>query len=295
MFLVYCHNCGYSHSLEVFLKENFPGEYKNLKSHIIDSLADGSYTRKDKRQPIVRTMTDAQINDKLRYYLPSVSFDITTEQSDARLERYRGVCVKYLIDRRIPETIFRDFICIHGGPLAGYVGIPFFDESKTNLLHVQGRLVIPNKKVKQAKYMFLKDVDNGIELEGKPIWGQWRVKKDRPIIVCEGTLDACAFENGIATCGATLSETFIRKVKTTYKNRIWCVDNYWLDKAGADLTNRLIELDEDCMIIPKEYNDIKDANDIIRQVFKDEIYIPESFAVKNVYNKKNASILIMKS
>jgi transcription elongation factor Elf1 len=165
MILVYCQNCGYSHSVEVFLKENFPIEYRSLKTHIIDSLADGSFAKKEKRSSIVKNMSDEQIDTLLKQYIPRVSFPIMNEQVDSRLERYRAFCVKYLVDRRIPETIFRDFLCIHGGPLAGYIGIPFYNETKSCLIHIQGRLVIPKKNMKQPKYMFLKDVDNGIELK----------------------------------------------------------------------------------------------------------------------------------
>lgn len=285
LFLVYCHNCGYSHSLEVFLKNNFEEEYRKLKKYIIDSLCDRSAFKKSFKQDVhIKTMSDEQINTKLREYIKMVSFSIGEEQSNTHLEKFRAISIKYLTDRRIPEPIFKDFVCIHAGPLAGYVGIPFFDESKKNLIHVQGRLVISKKDKKQSKYMFLKDLEYNIELENKPIWGQWRVKEDNPVIICEGTLDACAFENGVATCGATLSESFIRNVQKKYKNRIWCVDSYWLDTAGRDLTRRLVKFGESCFIIPHFMIQHKDANDLIKTEFKDFSYIPVDFVKQNIVN-----------
>jgi hypothetical protein len=287
-YLVYCHNCGYSHKFEVFLKNNYPSEYVKLKPYIFESIKNGSFARRResvKFEPVKRLLTDEDINRKLTTYLPMVSFNIMDEQLDTRREKYRALCLKYLIDRRIPEAVFRDFYCIYARSLAGYIGIPFFDKTKKNLLHVQGRLVLPRKNpgYEQQKYLFLKDSDMGVELESKQLWGMWRIQSDKPVIICEGTLDACAFENGVATCGATLSETFIRNIIKQYKNRIWCVDNYFLDKAGRDLTQRLLEMGESCFVIPRNMIDKKDANDLIKDTFKEYTYIPESFIQENTY------------
>jgi hypothetical protein len=284
-YLVYCHHCGYSHKLETFLKNNFPEEYKQLKPFIMEAIKNGTAWRRSRVQyePPKRNLSDEDINKKLTEYLPQVSFNIMDEQVDARKEKYRAYCLKYLVDRRIPEAVFKDFYCVYSRVLAGYVGIPFFDKQKKNLLHIQGRLVLPKKNMQQQKYLFLKDTDMGVELESKQLWGMWRVQEDKPVIICEGTLDACAFENGIATCGATMSETFIRNIIKTYKKRIWCVDNYFVDKAGRDLTQRLLEMNEHCFVIPRHMIDKKDANDLIKDVFKEHTYIPESFVIENTY------------
>jgi transcription elongation factor Elf1 len=284
-YLVYCHNCGYSHKFEIFLKQNFPDEYKNLRPYVLKSMSDGSaFKRTSFRPQVIKNMSDTEVNAKLSIYLPNVSFNVMDEQENQRHEKYRAYCLKYLIDRRIPESIFKDFLCIHAGPLAGYVGIPFYDKTKSNIIHVQGRLVLARKgQHKQQKYMFIKDEKYGIELENKPIWGTWRIIKDSPTIICEGTLDACAFENSVSTCGATVSEFFINNVIDQFPHRIWCVDNYWTDESGRDLTNRLLERGESCFIIPKDLIDMKDANDLIKKVFKHETYIPLTWINANIY------------
>ena len=294
-YLVYCHNCGYSHKFEVFLKTNFPEEYKKLKPYVLKAMSDGSaFSRVTFKQQIVKTMSDDEVNQKLTHYLPMVSFNIMEEQENSRHEKYRAFCLKYLIDRRIPETIFRDFVCIFSGPLAGYIGIPFYDKEKQKIIHMQGRLVLPRKgQTKAQKYLFIKDEKYGIELENKPLWGTWRVIKDLPVMICEGTLDACAFENSISTCGATVSDFFLNNVIKDYPNRIWCVDNYWTDEAGRDLTNRLLMMGEKCFIIPEDQIDKKDANDLIKKVFIDKSHIPMSYVNENVYEGK-ASINLLK-
>lgn len=286
-FLVYCHNCGYSHKLEVFLKKNFPEEFGQLKPYIIKAMSDGSAFRKQSfRQEIIKNLSDDEVHQKLSNYLPKVSFNIMIEQENIRHEKFRAYCLKYLFDRRIPESIFKDFYCIYSGPLAGYIGIPFYDNKKEKIIHIQGRLVLSKKGYTQQKYLFIKDEDHGIELENKPHWGTWRVMKDSVVVICEGTLDACAFQNSISTCGATISDFFVNNVISEYPNRIWCVDNYWNDEAGRDLTNRLLLMGEKCFIIPQEYIDMKDANDLIKLVFKNETFIPMSFVNDNVYEGK---------
>jgi hypothetical protein len=287
-YLVYCHNCGYSHKLEVFLKGNFPEEFRQLRPYVLKAMSDGSaFKRQEYRQEIIKNLSDEEVNRNLLGYLPQVSFNIMEEQTNPRHEKYRAYCLKYLIDRRIPESIFRDFYCIYSGPLAGYVGIPFFDRSKNNIIHLQGRLVLPRKgQTKQQKYLFIKDEQYNIELENKPIWGTWRVMKDQVVMICEGTLDACAFENSVSTCGATISDFFVNNVITEFPNRVWCVDNYWIDEAGRDLTNRLLMMGEKCFIIPRDQIDKKDANDLIKFTFKDKMYIPMSYVNENIYEGK---------
>lgn len=282
--LVYCHNCGYSHQLQVFIKENFPDELSFLRSFILDSIRTGVAFKEEiyKKQ---KTQTDEYKDSVLTTYMSKVAFSIVTPQPIECLETYRQKCIAYVTKRRIPENVYKDFFCVTKGVLAGYIGIPFFNEAKDKLLHIQGRLVIANKKAKQQKYLFLKDSENGVEIENKEVWGSWRVNPETDeVVICEGTLDAAAFETGIATCGATISDSFINSLRLKYKKRVWCVDNYWSDAAGRDLTNRLLNMGEDCFVIPKNLPDCKDANDIITKTFKDVLYIPSDFIQKNIYS-----------
>jgi hypothetical protein len=288
--LVYCHNCGYSHQLQVFIKENFPDELSFLRSFILDSIRTG-VAFKDEKFKKEKTQTDEYRDSILTTYMDNVAFSIMNEQKIECLETYRQKCISYVTDRRIPKDVYKDFFCVTKGVLAGYIGIPFFNETKDKLLHIQGRLVIANKNAKQQKYLFLKDAENGVEIENKEIWGSWRVNAATDeVVICEGTLDAAAFETGIATCGATISDSFINSLRLKYKSRIWCVDNYWHDEAGRDLTNRLLAMGERCFIIPKSIVDCKDANDLIVKIFKEQSYIPKNFIKENIYYDKIGKI-----
>jgi transcription elongation factor Elf1 len=286
LYLVYCHNCGYSHTLDSFLKQNFPHVYADIRVHVVQAIKDGTYFSDHEDTGLINAKPDYVIDRAIRRYLPQFSFAITSKQDDSLHESYRQKCIRYLKDRRIPEYISNEFVCFFKGPMTGYVGIPFYDEKKRYLLHIQGRKVL-NSPQNDAlpKYLFIKDLEHDIEFD-KQIWGQWRKFNDTPVVICEGTLDACAFENGVSTCGATISETFILKIRDKYKSRIWCVDNYWSDVSGRDLTNRLLEMGEDCFIIPKDMLDIKDANDIIKYIFTDTQFIPHDFVQSNIYSGK---------
>jgi hypothetical protein len=283
MYLVYCHNCGYSKSLQRFLKDNFPEEYSSIRPYIMKALADRSYFEDASAIEIEKVAP--RIKDTLLHkHITRIGFYITCPQHGLPDEEsYRHRCIKYLEDRKIPKDVYEDFICINRGDLAGYIGIPSYDENKSNLIHIQGRKVDNTKlNINLPKYMFVKDLEHDIEFE-KPIWGMWRVDASNPVIICEGTLDACAFRNGVSTCGATISESFIQEIIKKYPNRIWCVDNFWLDKAGRDLTNRLLNTyDEKCFVIPEEITDCKDANDLIVKRFIDMEYIPEDFINNNI-------------
>lgn len=283
---VKCHNCGYNTSFEAFLKDMYPHEYEELRTYILESIKTGEVFKK--RKPIVRqkdNITVEETDSKLRLYIKNNSFSVV-EQQEGNFEILRGKVLEYLNNRKIPEEIYNDFFVLTKGPLRGYIGIPFFDENKKNLIHVQGRLFATLGRENPPKYLFLSDKANNIQIESKEIWGKWRTNQENETIICEGTLDACSFKNGIATCGATLGETYILDMCSKYKNRIWCVDSFFYDKEGRKLIKKLLKMGEKCFIIPKSLGNIKDANQLLVNVFKDKDYIPYDYIHENIYDGK---------
>lgn len=286
--MIYCHNCGYSRNYIGFLKANYPHEMDNLKVHQLEHLRSGDFFKKpEPLKKIEPKYTFDQLDFTLRKYAAFNAFPIMEVQENENKEKYRKYCLNYLIGRKITEDIYKTFYCFIKGPLAKYIGIPFFDEKGDKLIHIQGRrMFTPKDEHEEAvnpKYKFLKDVDAGIEIENKPIWGQWRADVQKDVIICEGTLDAPAFENGVATCGASISVTKIESIQKKYPKRIWCIDSFWSDKKGKELTTQLLELGERCFIIPKDMTS-KDANDILKELQIDQI--TNEFVLKNVYEGK---------
>jgi hypothetical protein len=282
--MVYCHNCSYSRSLYGFLKENYPQELVFLKDTFMKSIGDGSAFKK-KMEKVQRAIKPySEIDTKLRYYVKENSFGINDVQDNEKLEKFRQVTLNYFIGRKISKKLIDTLTCFYKGPLKGYAGIPFFDESGKNLIHIQGRRIfnVKNKFEEQInpKYKFLRDVDNGIEIENKPIYNMWGVDARKPVVIVEGTLDSDAFTNGVATCGATISDTFIEDVAKKYPNRIWCPDNYWQDKAGRQLTVKLLQMGETCLVFPKKCPQ-KDANQMVMETGIEKI--SDEFIDSNIY------------
>lgn len=281
---IYCHNCGYSNGFEYFLKDEFPSDYELLREYIIDSVRTGKAFQKKKIQnPVSIPKYKVEENDlKLNQYMNEMSFCISEPQTHSSKEKCRNKCVEYCVNRKIDESIWSEFRFFIKGPLKGYIGIPMWNETKTLLLHIQGRLLIKNKKISnQQKYLFLKDVDYGIDNIQKPLYGLWRVDKSKTVYINEGTLDAPAYgEQGIATCGATISSFFINKIKKQFPHRVWCADNFWNDQAGRKLTERLLGMGESCFIIPPKMKS-KDGNNLLDELNVE--IIPLDFISKHTY------------
>jgi len=286
--LLYCHNCGYSKPYGVYLKYEKPDELENLKEYIFQSIGDGSIFKKNVKTVIQEPKSKFdEVNFKLRKYLSFRSFPIFDEQPNEKKEKFRQFCIKEMKRRNIKEEIYTDFYCIVKGPLSGYLGIPFFDKQQKNLIHIQGRrMFTPRNEYEEShkpKYLFLKDVEADIVLDKKYIWGQWSADKTKDVIVNEGTLNAGFYDNGIATCGARVSDNFILKLKNEYPNRIWAFDNIWTDETGRELTISLLHSGERCFIIPKQFKS-KDGNDLALEMKVDTI--PMEFVLKNTFEGK---------
>lgn len=283
--LIYCHNCGYSRSFYNFLKDYYPAEINLLQEHLLQSVVDGTAFKRNTKDKVKNLVPFSELDVKLRMYLSTRAFKITEVQTDDKKEKYRNHVVEYFKDRHMSKSFSDDIFCVFSGPLKGYAGIPFYDKTGVNLIHVQGRRMFTPKTKElenwNPKYKFLRDAENGIEIENKPIWGSWKVDSEKVVIIVEGTLDADAFGNSIATCGATISEEFIQGVQKMYPNRIWCPDNYWLDAAGNRLTTALLNMDESCLVFPKD-STYKDSNEMVKSLNIDRI--DREFIRNNVYD-----------
>ena len=286
-FQIFCHNCGYSKPYFIYLKNEHPGEVENLKEYFLEAIKDGSAFKPQKVELKEPKSKFNEVDYALRKYLSFRSFPIFDEQPNEKKEKFRKLCLDEMIRRKIPEDIYTDFYCITQGPLKGYLGIPFFDREQRNLIHIQGRRMFnPRNEYEEShcpKYLFLKDAKENIMLDKKYIWGQWRVDRSKTVIVNEGTLYAGFFDNGLATCGARISDNFILKLKNEYPQRIWAFDNIWTDDTGRELTIELLYSNESCFIIPKNFK-AKDGNDLAIEMNVDKI--PNDFIEKNTYKGK---------
>jgi hypothetical protein len=145
-YILFCHNCGYSKPYGLYLKDESPEEISNLKEYFLKSISDGSAFKP--KSIIIEKETKSkfdEINYKLRKYLSYRSFPIFEKQTNEKKERFRLLCLDEMARRKIREEIYSEFYCVTKGPLKGYLGIPFFDKNKTNLIHIQGRRMFSPK------------------------------------------------------------------------------------------------------------------------------------------------------
>lgn len=281
---VYCHNCGYSNGFYQFLKDEFPEALESLKQYVLDSIRTGDFIKKKvtKEPEIDRT---EEFDMKLRCYLQDNAFPLKRKQAHAPKEQCRLKAIEYLTGRKIREDDWSEFFFVFDGQLRGYIGIPMWDARKMNILHVQGRLLFKSRaQEKQEKYLFLKDTAAGIESISKPIFGLWRVDPAKTVYMSEGTLSALAFgKQGLATCGARISRFYISSVHKQFKDVVWSFDNYWVDKTGKEMTDKLLLMGEKCFIPPKGVT-CKDTNDLLFYLDADEI--PSDYVLNNTYEGK---------
>lgn len=285
--MVYCHNCGYSAHFGIFLRDHYPHEQQYLKEFYLESIKDGTAFKKEKASVKDRLNYNfSELDVKLRRYANKHGFHIGKRQEDRTMEKYRKKCLRVFVkERRLPKKFVKGLWCFTTGPLSGYCGIPFYDESGKNLIHWQGRRMWTPEKGSDdekfnPKYKFLKDVKEGIEIEDKPFYGENTVNKKQNVMITEGAIDSQCFENGAATSGATISDSLIREVRKAFPNRIWVPDNIWIDKAGLELAIKLLELRESIFVFPFGTKQ-KDANSYI--VDHSLKLIPEELIRDNTY------------
>jgi len=285
-FHVYCHNCGYSNGFRHFIKDNFPAYQDELNEYVLESIRSGSFRKNKKKIELPSPINSIDENDmKLRCYMDDMSFCINNEQKNKSKEKCRKTAIEYCKSRNIPYEVWKEWRFFTEGPLKGYIGILMWNKNKTLLLHIQGRLLLPSKDIPdQQKYYFIKDTKASIDNIPKPLYGIWRVNPTQRVFVCEGTLDALAFgSQGVATCGAHISDTLIQSVTKQFKNNVWCPDNFWFDEVGQKLTIKLLEMGQSCFIIPKDMKS-KDCNALLDELGVNEI--PKYFIDKNIYKGK---------
>lgn len=286
-FMVFCHNCGYSKPFGFFIKDYFPHELEYLKQYFLESIKNGTAFKKEEQKSSLRNRLNYKYDEldiKLRLYANKHGFSIKDKQENPKLEKYRKKCIKTFTKRNLSKDFIKDLWCFTTGPLGGYCGIPFFSEDK-NIIHWQGRRMWEPVKgsfedKNNPKYKFLKDVEEGIEIESKPFYGEHYVKPQRYVKIAEGVPDALSFQNGLATCGATLSVDIIQELKRKYPKRIWVPDNIWIDNAGRALIDRLLRMKESCFVFPFGTTQ-KDANKYI--VDNKLQHVPEELIQQNTY------------
>jgi hypothetical protein len=97
------------------------------------------------------------------------------------------------------------------------------------------------------------------------------------VFIFEGPLDACFVRNGVAVAGINEGHHRFTPIQLDQLeelklfNKIWVLDNQWIDKAARLKTQVLLEMGECVFIWPEKFKQFKDFNELCVHCGLDEI------------------------
>lgn len=259
---VYCHNCGYSGSLESFLRQVDTSLYQQYK---FESIRENRLNKS-----IIEQHNDSDALAMLRSSRTITGADCQSPLTNAKRidqldENHHAVV--YVASRKIPRDKwhllyyvddFKQFVntVIPNKFQTQYTTsinkprliIPYFDRSG-KCFGFQGRALDPNDHI---RYITIK-IDESID----PIYGLERVDFAKRIYCCEGPIDSLFLPNCLAVSGSHYQSSIIRDLKS----RIVIVpDNERRNKQVTDSIEKLIDDGFSVCLWPQSI-DFKDINE----------------------------------
>lgn len=157
--------------------------------------------------------------------------------------------------------------------------IPFYD-GNNDIVFYQSRKILDT----DATPKYLSKVG-----EEKSLFGFNNISQDfDKIFITEGPIDAFFIKNGLAVAGITQSYNLNltprqeQQFKELFlQEKIWVLDNQYIDKTSKDKTKKLLETGHKVFIWPN--GDFKDLNDLC--IAKKLDSVEPSFILENTYTK----------
>jgi hypothetical protein len=265
---VFCHNCAYSATLLRFVKDFHPQNYERMTSECVSDYV-FSYGKKKKKEKeenfdeIENSLKDAlsqanslgvknkkEVKEKhaAQIYVEKHCVKLTKDCPDSSMIRTIEGFRKVLLDRNIDPSIVDKCYYSLDGDFKKRIIIPFYDKDD-NIYYFQGMAT----EDWQKSYKYLNFDPK------KPLYNEHYVDKNKIVYLVEGLWDSTFLDNAVATLGVSISSTKIREMRKKFPNRVWVMDN---DKIGKSMTEKLLNMDESCVIFPKKYKKIKDLNEL---------------------------------
>jgi transcription elongation factor Elf1 len=275
-YIYYCHNCNTSISFDRYLKEYKPELYNDYKKEIFEF-----QVGINKKEKIYKTEKETlQSNICINYDVLNKLEKITPNSNGW----------KYCIDRKIPKSFIESLYYsynymnfIHSEGIYTFenenkipnkderIIIPIFDKYK-QLTYLQGRSINKNNNLRYMTVELIK--------RSHKIWGENIINKKISILVFEGVLDACYFENALAFLGGSSNMDYIFNEYTPSK-LIYCPDkDVWKNNQIKKIASQFIDRGGRVCLIPKQIKG-KDINDMInngmnineiKEIIKTNIY-----------------------
>ena len=283
--LAYCHNCGYSKKPLTFISDvtNKPlqdiiGEIKNFEIEIDDIIEETPQVKKTIDFSLPEDCINLFDTNQVNYYkdnkIVKLALDVIKSR---RLDK--GINKPNAIYVTLKDKVHKNRLIL-----------PFYDKDQ-KIIFYQSRGLTKKDLYERPKY--LSKVNSERSLYGIH---NLNVNLDN-VFIFEGPIDSYFVENGLATCGITENTdkmfTALQKEQINKLNlyeKIYVLDNQYIDKAALSKSIILVDNDEKVFIWPKELKKFKDFNDICVIGNKDKIK-PE-FILKNTYSGLKAKLLL---
>jgi len=283
--IAYCHNCGYSKKPLTFISDvtNKPlqdiiGEIKNFEIEIDDIIEETPQVRKTIDFSLPEDCINLFDTNQVNYYkdnkIVKLALDVIKSR---RLDK--GINKPNAIYVTLKDKVHKNRLIL-----------PFYDKDQ-KIIFYQSRGLTKKDLYERPKY--LSKVNSERSLYGIH---NLNVNLDN-VFIFEGPIDSYFVENGLATCGITENTdkmfTALQKEQINKLNlyeKIYVLDNQYIDKAALSKSIILVDNDEKVFIWPKELKKFKDFNDICVIGNKDKIK-PE-FILKNTYSGLKAKLLL---
>lgn len=257
VYRVWCHNCNYSSRFSSFLKTYFPDIYKDYIMDIFNEKNDDNHNSGsiNSNIPPPISSSDARLIDKI------------LSRCDKLDDEH--ICIKYLIERKIPKDKWKYLYYIDDMSLIGKLS----EKYKDKFTKKEDRLLIPfydfNGKLIAISCRdirgtsSLKYITANISNDTIPFYGMDRVDINKLVYVVEGPLDSLFLDNCVAAATSDLSKVS----KVIYKDKLVLIpDNQNRNKDIAKLYRRFCQNGFKVFVWPDNYP-YKDINEMVQNGF----------------------------
>jgi len=278
--LIFCHNCGWSGSPAKWVKEVTGKTFLEI---IEDSKSFDNFN--------VSSYKEREIQEKPQPSLPGECINLYEKSQCAFYAHDKTVelALKTCRERRLFTAVNRPkslWFCMKDYVHKDRIIIPFYDN--TDIVFYQSRKILV--KDKKPKYLSKIGAD-------KTIFNFDNINSSLDyIFIFEGPIDCFFAKNGVAVGGITKGRacyTPKQKIQIEQKpfhEKIWVLDNQWLDITAKEKTISLLSAGQKCFIWPRELKKYKDFNDICQKINRDEI--SSQFIINNSYDELKGKLLL---
>lgn len=208
--------------------------------------------------------------------MPSLPDDSINLSDSNQLKFYKG---NHIVDTALVYIKSRKLDVAINKPESFYISLKDYTH--------KNRLVIPFKNTSgkiifyQSRRLFEWDEKPNYLSKinaDKSIFGIDRVDSALDdVFIFEGPLDACFVRNGVAVAGINEGHHRFTPIQLEqleelkFFNKIWVLDNQWLDKTAREKTKILLEMGECVFIWPEKFKQFKDFNELCVHCGLDEV------------------------